>query len=510
MSKYSNLPGIDVNIADGGLILPEDSRTESLLIIGQSRKVDAPKEPVLVRQSADLEAQGFGGFVEDSQINKLAVAWKAAHEAGNHRIYLMSMGRLDSESNEIEDVPYGDLSEEDKFYFLQDALNGPLTDFSINHVVLLDAKADVRVPLSEDFNPEYGSGIENTYITESTVNVNITSGENDVLVINGETVTLDAKDYENIDALVVEVQDELKKSKLDSIKASSVEGKLRLSSDSKFTVGASTTLFETIEDVTSERHGNFASLLGAYAEQQTLNNNSTLGYIGVDEPEGNSLRVVKNHVDRLVQTHNEYSGYVQVVGAPELGYRVPGRSDTYYMNGAVTYAALTSTLRPESATTNKVVRGVSAIRYNLSQRQLNALTGAKYVTFRLKNNQVVVTDGVTSAPDRIYGGSIQPSDYSRLSTLRITQATTQTIRDLCEPFIGEPNRMPQYNALNATIKGGLEAMKTQGVIFDYRFSVIARSGSLSEAVVNLEIVPALELRRITVNVNLRPQHLMGE
>lgn len=507
MSKYSNLPGIDVNISDGGLIMPEDTRTESLLIIGQSRKADAPKEPVLIRQSADLEAQGFGGFVEDSEINKLAVAWKAAHEAGNHRIYLMSMGKLVGDN--VEDVAYGALTEEDKFYFLQDALNGPLTDFSINHVVLLDAKSDVRVPLSESFNDQYGSGIENTYITENTVKTEITS-DNDTLVINGETVTLDEKDYADINALVVEVQDELRKSKLDSIKASSVDGKLRLSSDSKFTVGEGTTLFETPGEITSERHGNFASLLGGYAEQQTLSNNSTIGYIGVAEPEGNSLRVVKNHVDRLVSTHNEYSGYVQVVAAPELGYRIPGRSDTFYMNGAVTYAALTSTLRPESATTNKVVRGVSAIRYNLSQRQLNALTGAKYVTFRLKNNQVVVTDGITTAPDRILGGSVQASDYARLSTLRITQATTQTVRDLCEPFIGEPNRMPQYNALNATIKGGLEAMKTQGVIFDYRFAVNARSGSLSEAVVTLEIVPALELRRISINVNLRPQYLMGE
>jgi hypothetical protein len=64
--------------------------------------------------------------------------------------------------------------------------------------------------------------------------------------------------------------------------------------------------------------------------------------------------------------------------------------------------------------------------------------------------------------------------------------------------------MPQYNALNATIKGGLEAMKAQGAIFDYRFTVVARGGTLSEAVITLELIPAFEMRKISVNVTLRP------
>jgi hypothetical protein len=166
-----------------------------------------------------------------------------------------------------------------------------------------------------------------------------------------------------------------------------------------------------------------------------------------------------------------------------------------------------STLRAESAPTNKSVRGILGVKQPLSLRQLNTLTGKKYVTFRLKGGQVVVTDGVTTAPDYEVGGVTRSSDFTRLSTLRITQAASQLVRDLCDPFIGEPNRMPQYNALNASIKGGLEAMKNQGALQDYRFSVVARGTTLNEAVVTLEIIPAFELRKISINVSLRPDSL---
>ncbi|MDK2600709.1 hypothetical protein QO179_24755 [Bacillus stercoris] len=71
MAKYPNLPGIEVTIADGGLILPEDSTTESLLIIAPCVKQDAPEEPVLVRQSSDLELNGFGTFVEEELLTRL-------------------------------------------------------------------------------------------------------------------------------------------------------------------------------------------------------------------------------------------------------------------------------------------------------------------------------------------------------------------------------------------------------------------------------------------------------
>lgn len=494
MAKYPNLPGIEVAVADGGLILPEDASTQSLLIIGPCLKANAPTEPVLIRQSSDLEANGFGSFVESGVVNPLAAAWKQAFEGGNRRIYLMALqGTTDSE----------------KFLFLQDAMFGILADFSVNHVALVGVFADKEATLLT--MPQQSEGINHNFSLEGsaiTFPLVVTAGTNDAIKIDTKSLTLVAKTYATADALVQEIQNEVAAAGM-QMNVEVVGGKLRLSRSTAFEIKTGTTAAGLTAKIAVEKiAGNFALLAGQFAENQTINHNSTIAYVGASAPAGNSLAQVKSQVDYLTAINNQYSGYVSVTAGAELGYILPGRSELYYTNGVVSYAALVSTLRAESATTNKRVYGVAGMSYNLSLRQLNALTGNKFVTFRLKNGQVIVTDGCTTAPDYYMGGTKQSSDYTRLSTLRITQAATQLIRDLTEPYIGEPNRMPQYNALNATIKGGLEAMKSEGVIMDYRFTVTADGGTLSAATVTLELIPAFELKRVSINVSLRPPYAM--
>ena len=494
MAHYPNLPGIEVQIADGGLILPEDTTTESLLIIAPSLKVDAPKQPVLVRQSSDLETNGFGGFVIAGVVNPIAAAWKAAFEGGNRRTYLMAIdGTTDVE----------------KFEFLQDAMFGILADFPVDHVALVGVFADKEVTLST--LPALSEGVINEHFVEGNVELTITGATNDVIAVDVDgsvkTLTLAAATYTEA-TLQAEIEKEVAEAGLD-LKVLVKDGKVRLSRATAFALAAGTTAFGLAAGEANEKiAGNFALLAGQYAENQTLNNASTVAYVGASAPSGNTLAQVKTNVDRLNSINNQYSGYVSVVASPELGYILPGRSDLYFTNGVVTYAALVSTLRAESAPTNKRVYGVAGIHYNLSLRQLNQLTGNKYVTFRLKGNQIVVTDGCTTAPDYYMGGQKQSSDFARLSTLRITQAASQLIREVTESFIGEPNRMPQYNSMNATIKGALEGMKAAGALYDYRFTVVSRGGTLSEAVVTLELVPAFEMKKVSVNVSLKPPYTM--
>jgi hypothetical protein len=494
MAQYPNLPGIEVQIADGGLILPEDRTTQSLLIIAPSLKTDAPKEPVLVRQSSDLETSGFGTFVEGGVVNPIAAAWKAAFEGGNRRTYLMAIdGATDVE----------------KFEFLQDAMFGILADFPVDHVALVGVFADKEVTLVT--MPALTEGVINEFFVEGNMDLTVTAATEDTIVVDvdGETstLTLAAGTYTEA-TLATEIENEVAAAGLD-LKVLVKNGKVRLSRSAEFSLATGTTAQGLAVGVAAEKiAGNFALLAGQFAENQTLNHNACIAYVGASAPAGNTLTQVKANVDRLNSINNQYSGYVSVVASPELGYILPGRSDLYFTNGVVTYAALVSTLRAESAPTNKRVYGVAGIHYNLSLRQLNSLTGSKYVTFRLKGNQVIVTDGCTTAPDYYMGGSKQASDFARLSTLRITQAASQLVRDLTEQFIGEPNRMPQYNSMNATIKGGLEAMKAAGAIYDYRFTVVSRGGTLSEAVVTLELVPAFEMKKVSINVSLKPPYTM--
>jgi hypothetical protein len=76
------------------------------------------------------------------------------------------------------------------------------------------------------------------------------------------------------------------------------------------------------------------------------------------------------------------------------------------------------------------------------------------------------------------------------------------VREATDPFIGEANELPQYNALNTAIKSTLVKLQENRVIQDFSFAVIARANTLDEAIVTLRIVPMYELRAVQVDMSL--------
>jgi hypothetical protein len=531
MSSYPNLPGIEVSLADGNLILPEDGTTESMLIVGACTKTGAPTDPVLVRQSSDAIAY-FGDYTDkNGTVNPIVAAWKAAFEGGNRRTYLMSLN-----GEGADDAA----KTKSAFLKLQEALFGRLADFSVDNVVLKDLVADKETGVlqASDFtNPEdqenfpgVGGVVKYAFSVSSEdvlgYPVNIAAGTSGLTINTGvdKPLTLTVKNYDGstaktLDDLVADINTELTDATLPGFKAILEDGKLVILGDVQFTVKstgtANTVLHLGTTDLvaTKGRHeqgtiyvGNFAELLKDYCEDQTINHNTVKGFLGVSAPTTNGLGDVKSNVDRLVALNNSYSGHVSVIAGPELGYSVPGKNTTYYANGVVTYVALVSTLNPESAPTNKQVGGIIGMNYNLSLRQLNALSGAKYVSFRLKNGAVYVTDGITSAPDIVVGGQVNASDFTRLSTLRIAHAAINLVREIADPFVGEPSGIPQRNALSSAIQSGLTAMKGAGAITDFQFTIIQERGQnvIGATKISLQIVPAFETRKIAVDVSLRP------
>lgn len=438
MSNYPNLPGFEITVNDGGLIIPDVGTTESLLIIAPCRKVtgspaalDAPQEPTLIRNSAQLKAT-FGDFVVGSNVNEIAAAWKAAFDGGCRRIYLLALHAPNAGTP---------LTLTEQFEALHGLFYGILQDFEVDHVVVVGNYADEQCPL-----------------------------------VNGDLGTTAASQLAELPGVI-------------TIPDSDAEGPLT----------------ETYE-------GNFAKLLGDYCENQTINNSPVIGYIGTKPISGTvTMAAVASYVNNLItptddeQAPNFYSPHVSVVSGPALGYTIPGKADAQFMNGVVTYAALVSTLRPESAPTNKPVAGVTGVQYNLSLSQLDRLSGARYVSFRLKRGAVYVTDGITTAPRLTIGGETFDSDYTRLSTLRITLAAIDLIREIADPFIGEPAGIPQRNALTASIKTGLESMRTKGAVTNYAFSVIQDGTVIGQTTVTLQLVPAFENKKILVDVSLRTQ-----
>lgn len=515
------LPGIDITLQDGGLLIADGGSTESLLVIAPCLVDGAPDEPKLVRNATEIISQGFGDFYVNAKINTIAAEWKAAQDGGNRRTYLSALK--------------GDTNK-DKFIKLQTLLFDVLADFSVDHVVLKGVYSDVNVEgleasdyVSTIFEGELESapGVTmKSYVasgTSAVENVTVITATNDTLVLTvGEqdvTITAPAEKYDGIDKtiqdLVDAINEELAKVTDANVKVVIEEvGTLSVLADAPFTIKEGTIL-EALKLATGKvaefkTHavgqvavGNFAKLLGDYAQNQTLQHDSTLAYIGTTPLADVTMRGVKTHVDKLLTANNDFSPYVSVI-ASEVGITLPVTNGTYWTNGATHYAALVSTLVAESATTNKAIKGVKGIRYGYSLRQLNSLNQKKYVTFNLKNGSLIVVDGKTTAPDIVQGGNVMPSDYGQLSTLRITQATIDVVRAAAEPFIGEPNQMPQYNALNASIKGALESMRSIGAIQDFQFGIQAVSAKLDSVRVTLTIVPMFELRRISVDISLRP------
>lgn len=185
-------------------------------------------------------------------------------------------------------------------------------------------------------------------------------------------------------------------------------------------------------------------------------------------------------------------------------------SDTlgrYYGSPAIAYAALCGSLKPESAPTNKALPNTKGMKYRFSNKQMDELVKNRMVVFRFKNEGIgnastsstpYVVDGCTSgAPD---------CDYARISTVQIVTDVVEQVREVCDPFIGEPNTLEQRNAMSTLISKRLSHLLSTGEILWYAFTVNAtvQEVLIGECTITLELSVPMELRRIKTTVALRP------
>ncbi|MBR2246179.1 hypothetical protein [Oceanobacillus profundus] len=274
--------------------------------------------------------------------------------------------------------------------------------------------------------------------------------------------------------------------------------------------------------VVEDKFKNFATQLAQHCAVATAKVRETIGFIGVEPVRNASLLSIQEYIEELasskVNDHYLYNDsthehilndegdlidighYINVVFGPEVGL-VNDKLGNYITNGVSIYAGLNSVLPAEVATTNKEI-SVHGLRYHLSESQHNLLAGARFVTFdeRIATNgtrQIKVKDGVTAG---------QPnSDYTRLSTVNITHFTSQIVRSVAEPFIGMPNGLAQQNSMSTEIQAGLDRLKENGVLQDFKFTIFTSPNEkvLGNAFITLEIVPEFETRRIHTSVALR-------
>lgn len=282
---------------------------------------------------------------------------------------------------------------------------------------------------------------------------------------------------------------------------------------------------------------------GVYADsKQTVNPNSsfhyelallcavltyrtkmTHGFIDVKPNSNTTLVGIQKYVDQLLQYNNihymkDASGndivdkdgnkmdlgwYTSVVVGPDP-VMISDTLGTYYGSAAIAYAALNASLKPESAPTNKALPGVKGMKYKLSNKQMNELVGNRMVVFKLKNEGTTTASSVPYVVDGCTAGA-PSSDYTRISTVKVVTDVVDQIREVADPFIGEPNTIEQRNALSALISKRLSYLMEQGEIQYYEFEINAtiQQVVLGECSIALTLVCPMELRKITTVVALR-------
>lgn len=512
MSNYPNLPGVNMTLKDGQMLLSNSNRGPRMLIIAPVKagvSVTIPEEPILVSTEEEL-ATNFGGYFTANTLNPIAAEWRIAREAGGVSIYLLALK--------------GETKKE-QYINLYHSLFGDLQEFDAAHIVLVGLEADDFIdsiteadfdfPEDKEAFPSINGLISEYVATAATVPVVgsfplVVTSANQVmsLTVAGQEValTIPEASYATAANLIAAVAARLALSPISGGKTIALNGtgKAVLTLEESFTVEAGAIAKAlALAGVTpvSSAKGSPAALLAAYAKSQNLNVGNAIAYIATSAPAGTQLADIKAKVSALMALNNEYSQYLQVVAGPRVGVSIPGSLRTQWLSGVTNYACLAARLSPQIAPTNQTLPGVTELRYNLSLRQLNDLTGNKYVTFRAKNGRISVVDGVTTAPDIVIGEDVVKSDYTRLSTLRIANYITTEVRSALDAFIGAPNEFTMYTSMNTAIKSVIKTAIDRAIIQDARYTI--RLGqSLDSSVVEMTILPQFELRTIDVSIGL--------
>ncbi len=275
--------------------------------------------------------------------------------------------------------------------------------------------------------------------------------------------------------------------------------------------------------IINERPHSFQYELALVCAVLTYRTKMTHGFIDVSPNSNTSLIGVQKHVDKLINMPNLF--YMQDQNGEELLDSENKRMDigwytsvvvgpdpvmtsdtlgTYYGSAAIAYAALVASLKPQSSPMNKPLPNVKGMKYKFSNKQMDALIGNRMVCFRLKNEGTATASSIPYCVDAMTSGSPN-CDYARMTTVNIVTDVVDQIREVADPFIGEPNTIEQRNALSALIAKRLSRIYEQGEVTYYSFEINAtvQQVLLGECTISLTLVCPMELRKITTVVSLR-------
>lgn len=261
---------------------------------------------------------------------------------------------------------------------------------------------------------------------------------------------------------------------------------------------------------------NFAQQLGQFCHAVSSNDRFLFGHINTMLPAATDLGSIKAYVQNLVDNAAQAAGYFDETEPVPSKRADIGRyltvcaggavfrnelDKSLYANGvAASHAGLVAVLPVGESSTNEVLPNAAMPLFPMSAKQMGALIKARYVFPKYnEKGETVICDAMTAAVK---------GDYVRLSTARAVRAAVEAIRAAADPFIGKNGAdLHTKNSMNAKIEGKLDTLRDADKAYrGYEWLQFATAAQeiIGESQGELVIYPNHELRKLRVNVNLRP------
>ena len=196
--------------------------------------------------------------------------------------------------------------------------------------------------------------------------------------------------------------------------------------------------------------------------------------------------------------------YIRVIAGPEP-YFLNDDLGKHFINPAIAYIGKQACMLPQSSPMNKAINSSKGLRYKLSEPQLQTLTSANLICFNNKINR----DGTLRTEAFIYDSmtcAAPGSDYIRTTTCEVVRTIGDDVREIADPYIGEPPTVESRNALASQLSKKFSQRKTEGVVQNVSFEIIETPQDMliGDCKIQLTIVPPGERRRIRTIIGLSP------
>lgn len=247
--------------------------------------------------------------------------------------------------------------------------------------------------------------------------------------------------------------------------------------------------------------------LADFLEDLSINSRQPHAILGVEPISGTPTQAAKDlWVKRLtVQDISDPNRAANVmalienkfisVTAMEPVFLNIGRGRPYVANGQAAYAGMIASMPYDISPTNKPIKGIQNVRFELAIAQYEAINNARYVMMKPRTGQQpVIIEDKTAAPPG--------SDFVNWSVYSITAEASNRVFAIAETFIGKPNSIEIRASLEQLISNGLNNMDGLRA-FDFSISSSPNQQVLGIIEIDLVLVPIFTIKKIRTTVKLR-------